>query len=131
MLLLWTENLRVGVEEFDADHKRLLAMVNRLHGAIQAGTSKEILAGILDALEHHAWDHCGREEMLFMQAGYPGAAQQLEDHDELRRMIAGMKLRHASGSDADLCRRRHEPDLHLDYQSHLLRRSEVERVHAR
>lgn len=102
MLLLWTENLRVGVEEFDADHKRLLAMVNRLHGAIQAGTSKEILAGILDALEHHAWDHCGREEMLFMQAGYPGAAQQLEDHDELRRMIAGMKLRHASGSDADL-----------------------------
>jgi hemerythrin len=102
MLLLWTENLRVGVEEFDEDHKKLIALVNRLHGAIQAGTDKEILGGALDALEHYAADHCRCEEMLLMQGGYAGAVEHIKEHNELRRMIAAMKLRRERGSDADL-----------------------------
>jgi hemerythrin-like metal-binding protein len=92
----------VGVEEFDEDHKKLIALVNRLHGAIQNGTSREILGSVLDALEHHAWDHCSREELLFMQAGYADAAGHIEEHNELRRMIAAMKLRGEKGSDAEL-----------------------------
>jgi len=102
MLLLWTENLRVGIEEFDEDHKKLIALVNRLHGAIQAGTSREILGGVLNALEHHAFEHCRCEEMLLMQAGYPEAAEHMKEHNQLRRMIAGLKLRQQSGSDSDL-----------------------------
>jgi len=102
MLLLWTENLRVGIEEFDEDHKELIALVNCLHGAIEAGTSKEILGSALAALEHYAFNHCRCEEMLLMQAGYPRAAEQMMEHNELRRMIGAMMLRRERGFDTDL-----------------------------
>lgn len=102
MLLLWTENLRVGVEEFDEDHKRLIALVNALHGAIEAGTSKEILKGVLDDLEQYAWHHCACEEFVFLKTGYPDARAHTQEHYELRQMVAKMKQRHESGMDADL-----------------------------
>jgi hemerythrin len=102
MLLLWTENLRVGVEEFDEDHKKLIAMVNALHGAIQAGDSNKMLESVLNRLEHHAWHHCTLEEVAFLQTGYPDAAQHTEEHDELREMIVKMKRRKESGVDAGL-----------------------------
>jgi hemerythrin-like metal-binding protein len=102
MLLLWTENLRVGVEEFDEDHKRLITVVNRLHGAIEAGTSGDMVGSVLGALEHYAADHCRREEMVLMMAGYPEAAAQIREHNELRRLVAAMKLRCDRGFDAGL-----------------------------
>ncbi|HXR38408.1 MAG TPA: bacteriohemerythrin [Terracidiphilus sp.] len=102
MLLLWTENLRVGVEDFDEDHKKLIALVNMLHGAIETGNSKNMLESVLDDLEHYAWHHCTCEEVAFFETGYPDAAAHTAEHDELRRMVAKMKLRRESGTDADL-----------------------------
>lgn len=102
MLLLWTENLRVGVEEFDEDHKKLVAMVNALHGAIEAGSSSKMLKRVLDDLEHYAWRHCTCEEVAFLETGYADAAAHTAEHDELRQMIAKMKQRRDQGTDAQL-----------------------------
>lgn len=102
MLLLWTEKLRLGVEEFDDAHKRLIVLVNRLHAAIQAGTSNRVLEAVLNELEYHVRHQCTREEMLFLETGFPDAAAHTEEHNELRRMVAKMHLRFASGTDADL-----------------------------
>lgn len=102
MLLLWTENLRVGVEDLDEDHKRLIAMVNALHGAIQAGYGSKMLKRVLDDLERYAWDHCTREEVSFLETDYPDAAAHSAEHDELRQMIAKMKQRRDLGTDRDL-----------------------------
>jgi hemerythrin-like metal-binding protein len=102
MLLVWTENLTVGVEEFDQEHKKLIAMVNELHGAIEAGNSKETLGIVLDQLEDYARHHCLREELLFIKTGYPDAPAHMKEHDELRQMLAGMRERHESGLGARL-----------------------------
>ncbi len=102
MLLLCTENLRVGVEEFDEDNKKLVAMVNALHGAIQQGESRRMLKSFLDGLERYAWEHCTREEVAFLENGYPEAAAHTAEHDQLRQMVAKMKQRRDQGRDVQL-----------------------------
>ncbi len=102
MLLLWTENLRVGVDELDQDNKKLVAQVNALHGAIQAGASKKLLKGVLDELEDYAWRHCTSEEVAFLETGYPDAATHTAEHEELREMVGRMKQQRGGGLDANL-----------------------------
>ena len=102
MLLLWTENLRVGVEKFDEDNKRLVASVNALHGVIQAGESARMLKSVLDELERYAWQHCTGEEVAFLETGYPDAAAHIAEHDQLRQMIEKMKQQRDLGTDAML-----------------------------
>jgi hemerythrin-like metal-binding protein len=102
VLLLWTENLRVGVEKFDEDNKRLVASVNALHGVIQAGESARMLKSVLDELERYAWQHCTGEEVAFLETGYPDAAAHIAEHDQLRQMIEKMKQQRDLGTDAML-----------------------------
>jgi hemerythrin len=102
MLLLWTENLRVGVDELDRDNKRLVAQANALHGAIQAGESKKLLKGVLDELEDYAWRHCSSEEAAFQESGYPDAAAHTAEHEELREMVGSMKQQRDRGLDFHL-----------------------------
>ncbi len=102
MLLLWTENLRVGVDELDRDNKKLVAMVNVLDGAIEAGQSKRLLKTVLGNLEDYAWRHCSIEEVAFLESGYPDAAAHTAEHEELRKMVGKMKRRRDGGLDADL-----------------------------
>ena len=102
MLLQWTENLRVGVEVLDEDNRRLISMVNALHGAIQTGDSTRILRSVLDGLEYYAWCHCTTEELAFLENGYPDAEAHASEHVELRQMIEKMKLRLPQAADAML-----------------------------
>ena len=93
MLLIWTENLHVGIEEFDADHRNLIAQANALHAAIKAGNSHAALALMLEQLESHAKGHCAREEEVMLETGYPELEEHKAEHAWFFSKLQEMKMR--------------------------------------
>ncbi len=100
-LMEWNEKLSVGVAEIDAEHKKLLSMLNELYDGIQAKHSKEALGHVLDGLIDYTASHFKHEETLFAQTGYAAAAEHKKEHDELTTQVLEMKKRyHEGGSPA-------------------------------
>ena len=101
-LMNWTEKLSVGVAVIDDDHKKLVAMVNGLYDAMQAGRGKDTLGQILDDLVQYTKVHFAREEKFFAQTGYPGALLHKQEHDALTGQVVDVQHKYAAGASATL-----------------------------
>jgi hemerythrin-like metal-binding protein len=95
----WTPDLSVGVEASDADHKRLIDLLNELSDGISCGQGKEILGKILDELESYTRYHFAREEDFFERTGYPAVEHKLE-HRKLVEQIVTLQSRYRTGETA-------------------------------
>jgi hemerythrin len=101
-LMTWTEKLSVGVHVLDDDHKRLVAMVNELYDAMQAGHGKESLGATLNNLVEYTKGHFAREEKFFAETGYPAAAAHKQEHDTLTGQVLDVQRKFAAGASAAL-----------------------------
>ena len=63
----WSDEFSVGVEKIDRDHKRLLALLNELHDALEAGERPEVTGKVLDGLVLYVGYHFAHEEALFLR----------------------------------------------------------------
>lgn len=79
----WSDEFSVGVEEIDREHKRLLAVLNNLHDAVQAGGAREVLGKVMDELLLYVAYHFAHEEELFLRTGYPGFERHRLQHRAL------------------------------------------------
>jgi hemerythrin len=88
-LLRWDETLSVGVSQLDAQHKRMIDMINSLLGSSDEPHSLLETAGeILARMTEYAEEHFDTEESLMAKHGYPGLAQHKEEHIAFRRKTA-------------------------------------------
>ncbi len=99
-LIAWNESLSVSVPEFDEQHKKLIAIVNDLHDAMQKGQGREGLGALLNALVQYTVTHFAAEEKRLSQASYPGYLSHKGEHDELTRKVQDLKKRFDSGNAA-------------------------------
>lgn len=79
----WTPAIAVNVETFDAHHRRLFALIDKLYKAMQAGAAKSVLASVFDELLDYTGYHFGSEVAAFKHFGYPQCAQHEETHRKL------------------------------------------------
>jgi hemerythrin len=86
--MVWNDRISVGVEAVDADHKKMMGMINDLYDAILAGCGRQKLSSLLDHLVDYTRYHFAREEELFARTGYPDAAAHKREHEQ---MAAWMK----------------------------------------
>jgi len=101
-LMTWDDKFSVGVKVLDADHKKLIAMVNELHDGILSGKRQESLAHVLDQLVKYTQVHFAREEEFFTRTKYPQAAQHKKEHDELIKTAVDLQARSKSGASSML-----------------------------
>jgi hemerythrin len=101
-LMEWNEKLSVGVTSVDAQHKKLVEMLNELYDAMQAKQSQEALGKVLDGLIAYTASHFKHEEALFAQTGYPAAAEHKKEHDDLTRQVLEVKKKYQEGATATL-----------------------------
>jgi len=104
MLLMWTENLSVGVKAFDDDHKRLIRMINEMHGALQdvdsAGKiAEEEIEIALHRLENYFKTHCLREEETMAKTGYAGLEEHKQEHVKFFAAVTEMQRRFRNSTD--------------------------------
>ena len=101
-LMQWTEKLSVGVNELDAEHQRLVAMLNDLYDAAQAGKGKDALGPILDGLITYTQNHFAHEERFMTQHKYPGFAQHKGEHEALAKQVLDVQAKYKAGAGAAL-----------------------------
>jgi hemerythrin len=80
-LMIWTEEMSVGVKELDDDHKQLIGMLNVAQETLSSARSREALEEVLDRLVEVTKAHFAHEERLFDRAGFPGAEAHRREHD--------------------------------------------------
>ncbi len=79
-LVEWTDDLSVGMEVFDTQHKGLLDIINRLHEAMKGGKARDSMSALLQELLGYTESHFGDEEALLKKHDYPGLAEQETQH---------------------------------------------------
>lgn len=101
-LMSWNDKMSVGVDAFDNDHKKLVAMLNDLFEAVQAGKGKDALGKILDGLVSYTKEHFAREERQMQQHAYPDFAAHKKEHDDLAKQVLEVQKKYNSGQTATL-----------------------------
>lgn len=101
-LMEWTEKLSVGVAQFDAEHRRLVAMVNDLFDAVQAGKGREALGGILEELIAYTETHFEHEEAVMREHGYVEMESHSEEHKILTQQVKDIRRKYITGASATL-----------------------------
>lgn len=94
----WDNDLSVGVDVIDNDHKKLFSLLRLLKVTIKAGKKSEnkTTEKLLSDLFVHADLHFNREETLMKVCGYP----HYENHRQVHNMIR-VQLKHYLDSYAD------------------------------
>lgn len=95
--ITWTPNLSVNVEQFDAQHRRLIEMINELDDAMTKGKGKEVLGKTLAGLVLYTQTHFAGEERLLATHGYEGLSKHRAEHQELIRQVADIQKEFGAG----------------------------------
>lgn len=77
----WTDSFSVGVEEMDNQHRKLVAMINRLIDEQQVLTEPATIAELLTAMTDYAREHFRAEEYLMAEYGYENLDRQVQSHE--------------------------------------------------
>ncbi len=80
----WTEEMSVGIDELDLDHRNLLRLMNELKdgGDIEASLKVQAINAVFSSLIDYTNSHFQREESVMQASGYP----YLENHRQVHRL---------------------------------------------
>ncbi len=90
MSFAWREQLSVGNDVIDTDHKYLVDLINRVEEVLKTKNSKA-LPEVLDSLSKYALVHFAREEKIAQAAGYLGTSQLGHSHQALVQQLDEIK----------------------------------------
>lgn len=89
MMEPWKDDLSVGNAAIDADHKKLIVMVNGVEAMIRARDSFA-LPQALEQLEHHLFAHFVNEEKIAQAVNFPFDQNKLQ-HQYILKEFQNMK----------------------------------------
>jgi len=93
----WGQHLSVGVKVFDDEHKQLIALVNKLNQALQAGSAKKTMKEILSNLVNYTKIHFKHEEDYMVLYDYPEYQKHKQEHEALTNQVMDFLQRYNSG----------------------------------
>lgn len=83
-VVLWSDDLSVGIPRLDDHHRRLIDLLNRLDAAVAVEHAPLITGQVLGELVRYVYYHFGEEERLMEAAGY----DDLDAHRQSHRIMA-------------------------------------------
>lgn len=85
----WRDDLSVGIESIDADHKKLLTLINNLQTAVYYPTGEAFERKALQELVDYTRYHFDREEKLMRDNGYPDYEPHKRQHEAMIAKVGG------------------------------------------
>lgn len=79
----WTADLKLGIEEVDIQHHKLVDMLNEMHWAIRDHKGSTIGREILNQLLDYTHFHFESEEKMMRELNYPGYDNHVIEHKQL------------------------------------------------
>ncbi len=99
-LFVWNASFETGVSKMDAQHVKLVGMVNDLYRAMRQQKAKEVMNGIVDGLISYTAKHFKDEEVVMERAGYPDIDKHKEIHVSLVSKVLEVQKNLHSGQGA-------------------------------
>jgi hemerythrin len=96
---IWTDQLNVGIDVIDQQHRRIVEYINQLDDARSNGMSTEEISWLLNDLVDYTISHFGFEESLQEEAQYPFLASHRKVHDLFAQRVAEFQRRAEQGED--------------------------------
>lgn len=78
--IVWDKSFETGIAEVDAQHQRLVEIINSLAEGIGQASMKD-LQGVLSQLKEYAQYHFQSEERIMADAAYDGLLDHKAEHD--------------------------------------------------
>ncbi|WP_198264980.1 bacteriohemerythrin [sulfur-oxidizing endosymbiont of Gigantopelta aegis] len=97
MLIQWNNELSVGIDSIDEQHKKLINMINTLNEALAEGEANEALIAIFDDLADYTVSHFGYEEKLFAQHAYEQTESHINEHHAMIEQVQKLRQKMADG----------------------------------
>jgi hemerythrin len=82
-LITWSDRYSVGITKIDAEHQKLVSLINELYAAILAGKQSAVLHNVLDGVAGYTVSHFASEEAMMRRHGYPDFERHKAEHDKL------------------------------------------------
>ncbi|MDX1594433.1 MAG: bacteriohemerythrin [Gammaproteobacteria bacterium] len=91
-LIDWKDELALGIDAFDREHRDLVEAINRLHALGRKKAEPAVFRTALDHLIHVTEDHFTHEETVLRHHGCTNLGMHQREHDELLEDIAALRL---------------------------------------
>lgn len=93
----WSDKYSVGNDMVDAQHQKLMDIINRYHDALEAKRPRAELVKIFDEVSDYAIYHFRDEEALMERIQFPKMARHKVIHKQLIEQIGKLRAELVSG----------------------------------
>ncbi|MCF6239799.1 MAG: bacteriohemerythrin [Bacteroidales bacterium] len=97
--IIWNDLYKLGIEIIDAQHKKLVDLINKLHDAFTEGKAHNITNEIIEEMLNYADYHFQMEEVIFDKHNYPQSDQHKILHNDFFEKANVYKARVAKGEE--------------------------------
>jgi hemerythrin len=97
--LFWTDQLNVGIEVIDNQHRRIVDYINLLDEAVAGGHTREDIGILINDLVDYTVSHFAFEESLQEEAAYPFIKAHQKVHGLFARRVGEFTERFEKGED--------------------------------
>ncbi|MBF0175402.1 MAG: hemerythrin family protein [Magnetococcales bacterium] len=102
MNIEWSDEMSVGVASIDADHKKLVGLVNDLFSAFFIGVGDDAVTTVLTEVIDYTQHHFAREEDFLRTHGSATLAFHAEEHRKLTEQVLAISRQGASALSEDV-----------------------------
>ena len=91
----WSDDLSVNIAEIDAQHMRLVEMLNELYENMTNEQGTAVLGKVLTGLVEYAGTHFATEEHYMTKYDFPGYAEHKAEHEAFSAKAVDLLERYA------------------------------------
>ncbi len=96
---VWTDQLNVGIDVIDQQHRRIVEYINQLDDARSNGYSREEIGYLINDLVDYTISHFGFEESLQEEANYPFLKSHKKVHELFTQRVSEYQAKFNKGED--------------------------------
>ena len=90
-LFTWTDDLLLGVELIDNQHREYFRRVNALFDALGGREPKEALVATFEFLQEYVVEHFDAEQHIMAVHAFPGADEHMQQHEFFAGKVDAMR----------------------------------------
>ena len=97
-LLNWGSDLRIGIGDFDIEHREIVDALNALQTEVEGANQPAVTGPLLRKLAGYTIAHFKSEEKMMAATKYPGMALHRMKHQHLLEQLGAFLTRYARNS---------------------------------
>lgn len=96
----WRDAYSVGIGAMDAQHQKIIGLINLLADAMQEGKGNQVLGPVMTELVAYTQTHFAAEEQLMARHGYLELTTHKIEHRNLTQQVIAFEKQFAEGKIA-------------------------------